>query len=101
VICIRSSQNILELIFFVCMTGGLKLKIKTVELSLKIGVACLYMIIPAILSLHETQLVHSGMIVNCHIILLIYWAGVELNPLLLRPLISLLYWPWMINDGDC
>jgi hypothetical protein len=38
----------------------------------------------------------------CYILFVfIYWPGVEPSPLLLRPLIDLLYQPWMIDDEDC
>jgi hypothetical protein len=30
----------------------------------------------------------------------IYWVGVEPSPLLLRPLISLLFQPWVIDDDE-
>jgi hypothetical protein len=32
---------------------------------------------------------------------MIYGAGVELSPLLLRPFIGLLYQPWMRDGDDC
>jgi hypothetical protein len=29
-----------------------------------------------------------------------YWTGVESSPILLKPLIGLLYYSWMIEDDD-
>jgi hypothetical protein len=51
--------------------------------------------------LNKRHISEDSFLRDTYILLFTYGAGVEPRPLLLLPVIGLLFQPWMIDDGDC